>query len=189
MALGPRCGRISLDDFYRDRSHLAPRRRDRLNFDRPDSIDWVEVEKVLRNLMKGRPTSVPCYDFATHCRLRRTQTALPKPIILVDGLWVLRRLSIQNLFSFRIFIECPSATRLKRRLARDLLSRGRTRASILRQFRKTVEPMHQKFVAPQLRRADLVLRSGINATDVAQVASRLRPLLQTNSARSSRPNR
>jgi uridine kinase len=95
----------------------------------------------------------------------------------VDGLWLLRRLAIRRLFSFRIFIECSSQTRLKRRLGRDLLSRGRTRSSVLRQFRKTVEPMHKKFVAPQIRRADLVLRPGINSTDLAQVASRLKPWL------------
>jgi uridine kinase len=185
-SLGRPAGRLSLDDFFRDRSHLPARRRDALNFDRPEAIDWKAFERVLRILANRLPAQAPCYDFKTHCRLKRPRILQPKPVILVDGLWLLRRPSIRRLFSFRIFIECPGQTRLNRRLRRDLCSRGRIRASVLRQFRQTVEPMHKKYVVPQARWADLVLRSELRSAEVREIASLLKKWrsLQSNSRRS-----
>src|SRR6267154_550913 len=159
--LGPGAVRLSLDDFYKDRSHLPPARRQTLNFDRPNAIDWPALEEVLRDLLNSRRATVPQYDFKSHARLSRSRTLNPGPVILVEGLWLLRRLSIRRLFPIRIFLHCPVRTRLRRRLQRDLRARSRTRDSVLSQFRQTVEPMHKKYVAPQIRWANLVLRSGV----------------------------
>jgi uridine kinase len=168
--LGPECARLSLDDFYLDRSHLPPQRRETLNFDRPQAIDWRLLEQALANVLRGRPTRVPAYDFRTHTRLPRHGILRPAPIILVEGLWLLRRPSVRRLFEFKIFLECPMRTRLHRRVQRDLLTRARNRLSVSRQFRRTVEPMHGRFVAPQIRRADLVL-STTRSIDVKTIAS------------------
>ena len=169
-ALGRKALRISLDDFYLDRSHLSPSRRAKLNFDHPRAIDWVGFEKALRDLRAGRATRIPRYDFSTHCRLPVRRLLHAKPVLLVDGLWLLRRKSLRKLFDFKIFLECPSATRFQRRLSRDLLSRGRTRASIRKQFRTTVEPMHRRFVQDQKRLAGMVVRT-CDPREVTKVAA------------------
>jgi len=167
---GPGAERLSLDDFYKDRSHLSRARREVLNFDRPNAIDWAALEKVLENLLNARPACVPIYDFQTHTRLSRSRILKARPIMLVEGLWLLGRRSIRRYFSFRIFLQCPARTRLRRRIQRDLRFRKRTRESVLYQFRETVEPMHKKYIAPQSRWADVVLRSDFGVIDAQNIA-------------------
>jgi uridine kinase len=171
--LWPNAVRVCQDAFYRDRSHLSPARRALLNFDRPEAIDWVLLEKTLRALASGRSTQVPCYDFGSHYRLRRNVRLAARPIVLVDGLWLLRRPSLRRLFKVRLFLDCPARTRLERRLKRDLASRGRARASVLRQFRATVEPMHAKYVLPQTRWADVLLDGQCDAATVRGLSEML----------------
>lgn len=172
--LSPNARRVSLDDFYRDRSHLPVVRRARINFDQPGSIDWIGFETAVRRLAAGRNARIPQYDFKTHSRLRTRKTVSPKPIILIDGLWLLRRRSLRTLFQVRIFIECPTRIRLQRRLERDVGLRGRTAASVRRQFRETVEPMHRLHVAPQSRYADVVIRGTCSPKDIRRLARRIR---------------
>jgi uridine kinase len=171
--LGRKAARLSLDDFYRDRSYLPAARRARINYDHPRAIDWLEAERVLRNCAAGRPTLVPSYDFGRHSRLATRKLFRPRPIILVEGLWLLRRRSWRGLFGVSLYLDCPAPVRLARRLARDLRTRARTRASVLEQFKKTVEPMHRRFVEPQARLADVVLRDGWGKADVGRLAARL----------------
>jgi uridine kinase len=173
-ALGPKAARISLDDFYRDRSRVPPARRAKINFDHPRAIDWPAVERALRHLRAGRGVRLPRYDFKTHCRLRKKKILPARPIVIMDGLWLLRRPSLRRLFDHRIFIDCPTRLRWRRRLARDLRSRGRTRASVQQQFRETVEPMHIQFVAPQKELADMVLPHNFSRADVRRLARELR---------------
>jgi uridine kinase len=173
-ALGNNAGRLSLDDFYRDRSHLAPVQRARINFDRPSAIDWPTFERVLENCLHWRKTRVPCYDFKTHCRLPRSGIFEPKPIMLVEGLWLLRSPRIRKFFGFRIFLDSPIRLRLRRRLARDVADRGRSPKSVQDQFRKTVEPMHRKFVLPQIHWSDVVIKGSRSDRDVAKLTALLR---------------
>ena len=176
-ALQPHAARLCLDDFYLDRSHLSPAQRTRLNFDLPQAIDWRRLDKVLKAALAGRAIRVPLYDFKTHCRLEREQVLTPKPIILMEGLWLLRRPGTRRLFCLSIFLESPARTRLRRRIARDLVSRGRTRLSIERQFRESVEPMHARYVAPQACLADYVFEGNCNARQVRGLVERLKGLL------------
>jgi uridine kinase len=178
QALAPRAASLCQDDFYRNRSHLSFARRARLNFDHPRAIDWLRLERVLRGVLSGRTPRVPCYDFKTHTRLQKEKLLEPKPIILLEGLWLLRRPLIRRLSSLSIFLECPPGTRLRRRLARDMASRGRTRASIERQFRSAVEPMHVRHVAPQARLADLVFKKNCSPTQLQKLVKRLKEFLR-----------
>jgi uridine kinase len=174
-ALGSNTGRLSLDDFYRDRSHLSPVQRARINFDNPAAIDWTAFEHALNSCLRSQRTQIPQYDFRTHCRLLRSKTLKPKPIMFVEGLWLLRSRT-RKLFSFSIFLDSPMRLRLRRRLARDLTVRGRSRRSIQEQFRRTVEPMHRKYVAPQLRRADIVLPADWDEHDVLRLVTAVRTI-------------
>lgn len=156
-ALAPHTVRLSLDDFYRDRSHLSPQRRARINFDQPGAIDWAATETAIYALARGRSARVPTYDFKTHRRARTKRILHPRPIVLIEGLWLLRRRSLRRLFPVRIFVRCPARLRFRRRLERDRRSRGRTEASVRAQFRNLVEPMHRLYVAPQRRWANVIL--------------------------------
>ena len=173
-ALAPRVTRLSLDDFYRDRSHLSPARRARLNFDHPRAIDWEQVESVLNALLAGRSARVPSYDFKTHSRRASLITVRPRPLIVMEGLWLLRRSAIRRLASLSIFLDCPCRLRLRRRLLRDMAARGRTRDSIQEQFNKLVEPMHVRYVASQAGFADIVFRAAPGNREVCDLAKRLR---------------
>jgi uridine kinase len=178
-ALNPDAARLSLDDFYRDCSRIRPERRERMNFDHPRAIDWPEMEKVLDDLRAGRAARLPCYDFKNHCRLAARNTLAHKPVVLVDGLWLLHRRSLRRVFALKIFVDCPVRTRRGRRLTRDLRSRGRTRASVLEQLQTTVEPMHARFVAPQQKWADVVLRHNFGAREIRRLVRQLRERLDS----------
>jgi uridine kinase len=150
---------LSLDDFYLDQSHLAPDKRDQVNYDHPDAIDWRLAEAAMLGCRAGRAVYVPRYSFVTHTRRKTFKMVLPTPVILVDGLWLLWRPHLRRLFDLRIYLHCPAQLRLNRRLDRDTAARGRDVRSIRRQFQTTVAPMHKRFVAPQARWADVVLRN------------------------------
>jgi uridine kinase len=177
-ALEPHVSRISLDDFYRDLSHLRPRARERVNFDHPRAIDWSCLERALKNLMKGSRASLPQYDFETHCRRPVWKSWRPRSIVVCEGLWPLRRPAVRKLFHLRVFLECPAALRLRRRLERDVRQRGRKPALVLQQFRKHVTPMHRRFVAPQARHANVVLRSPLSGASLRRLAEVLRELME-----------
>ncbi|MGO8701323.1 MAG: uridine kinase [Limisphaerales bacterium] len=170
--------RISLDDFYLDQSHLPRRLRDRVNFDHPRAIDWRLAEAVLRACRDGCDVQLPRYSFRTHARLKNSKVLTPKAVILVDGLWLLRRPRLRRLFDLRIFVHCPGRLRLQRRLERDLAGRGRDEVSVRRQFQETVAPMHGRFVAPQAVWADLILRQPVDHKKVARLAGRIENLLR-----------
>lgn len=173
-AFGKEAGRISLDDFYRDRSHLKPAVRNHINFDHPRAIDWPEFEKVLRHCHQGKAALLPQYDFATHSRKPARRVFKPKSFIVVDGLWLLWRPGVRRHFDCTIFLDCPEKARLQRRLARDCSERGRDVASIKEQFTKTVAPMHERFVAPQKSRAKIIFCKPPTEKDVRRLVKLLR---------------
>ena len=168
--LAPDAACLSLDDFYFDRSYLTPGRRARLNFDHPLAIDWKRLSRALRALRGGRPAHVPTYDFSTHCRRPQHRLIEPKSVLLIEGLWLLHRRELRPLFDFSIFLNASRQRRFERRLYRDVSERGRSRASVQEQFRRTVEPMHRKYVAPQARWADLVVSKACSIRQIAQIA-------------------
>jgi uridine kinase len=174
---GARAARVSLDDFYRDRSNIAPARRHQINYDHPQAIDWPLFECWLRACRSGSAEPLPRYDFETHTRLAEYVELLTPPLILLEGLWLLRRPHVRELIDFSIFVECPDDIRLKRREKRDVEERGRSPISVRRQFAKFVLPMHERYVAPQARWADMVLTYPIGESDVYRVAIRLGALL------------
>jgi len=170
---GP-AARLSLDDFYRDRSNLSPTRRAAVNYDHPRAIDWRLVEQVLRDCQAGRLTRLPRYNFASHARLQDQEQWMPMPVILMDGLWLLWRPAVRQLFDVRIFLSCATQLRLERRVARDSAERGRSPESVRDQFWKTVAPMHDRYVAPQARWADIVVTQPPSETEIQHLLGLLR---------------
>lgn len=152
---------ISLDDFYRDLSHLRLSERERINFDHPDSIDWPLFEGVLSQLRNGVTSLAPRYDFGSHTRLSKWEPRRPRPFIFVEGLWPWRSPRVKGLFDLRVFLDCAEWLRWKRRLARDGTERSRASDSIREQFWNVVAPMHDRFVEVQKACADLVIEQPI----------------------------
>lgn len=176
---GKESARLSVDDFYRDLSHLSLGQRDRVNFDHPRAIDWEALGAVLKECASGRELRLPRYDFRTHSRVLSGEGWSPKPLVFVEGLWILRRPAIRRLFDFKLYIECPAEVRLRRRIERDVLERGRTEESVRRRFEREVAPMNERYVAPQARWADMIIQSPPREEDIEALAEKLRELLRT----------
>jgi uridine kinase len=172
--IGKEAGRVSLDNFYSDRSHLPPARRARINFDHPRAIDWTLFEATLSRVRNGDLLRIPQYDFATHTRLQEWEVYKPRAVLLVDGLWLLHRRPIRQMFSFTIFLDCSASLRLQRRIQRDLLERARSEESVRQQFARCVAPMHDRYVAPQKERADLVISNVPSAKQIDALAEQIR---------------
>ena len=181
--LGPLAGVLSLDDFYRDLSALPPRERNRVNFDHPDAIEWSLFHACLRRLRRGESVALPRYNFATHTRHPRGRVWRPRGIVLLDGLWLLHRPELRRLYDLSVFCACPAELRLARRLARDQRERGRSRASILRQFRTQVAPMHDRFVEPQAALARRRVGPEITREELAKLEADVRYCAQVQNRR------
>jgi uridine kinase len=181
--LGKEAALLRLDDFYLDRSNLSLARRSQINFDHPRAVDWTEFEQVLLQCKAGQAVRAPRYDFTRHCRHERTAWLRPRPIVLVEGLWLLRRASIRRLFALRIYLGCPSSVQLRRRLRRDARERGRSPAVIRKQFFARVAPMAERYVAPQARWADEILTSPVRPGRIDRLVERLRGVLLAGTER------
>jgi uridine kinase len=174
--LGDKATHLQLDDFYRDRSHLPMARRGHLNFDIPEAIDWAQLEQVLHACRTGRRPDVPRYDFSTYCRESCPQSWQPKPLVFVDGLWLLRSPAIRRQFSLKIYLDAPEELRRSRRFERDVAERGYTREVVEQRYR-TAASMHERHVAPQKKWADLVLRQPFDESELNGLANQLWSLL------------
>lgn len=172
-ALGAAASRLSLDDFYLDHSSLPPAEREEINFDHPDAIDWLRFEEVLADCRSGRPTRIPRYHFATHTRRPFCENFTPAPLVLVDGLWLLWHPRIHEWFDLKIYLDCPAPLRLERRLARDTAERSRSSDSVRAQFWNHVAPMHDRFVAPQAKWANLILPAPLGESSLRQLIETL----------------
>lgn len=175
--LGEHACHLALDDFYRDRSHLPLARRTQLNFDVPQAIDWEGAERVLRDCRTGQATRVPRYDFATYSRVEAREPWRPRSVVLAEGLWLLRPPGLRPLFDLKIFLDTPAALRLARRVSRDTAERGYSSQEVRQRLTTTVLPMHDRYVEPQRRWADLVLSQPFREADVQLLADRLWDLL------------
>ena len=148
---------LQFDRYYRDQGHLDVEKRALVNYDHPDSLDHELLIKHLDSLSQGSPINAPIYDFATHTRTEQTKKIEPKEFVIVDGILILAFSEIRERLTFKIFIDTPEETRLKRRIARDMSERGRTEESVRNQFKASVQPMHKKFVQPFRDLTELII--------------------------------
>jgi len=165
---------LEQDAYYRDLSHLPPADRARVNFDHPAALDVDLLAAHLRQLAAGQPIARPRYDFTTHTRRPETDRLTPRPVVLLEGHLILAEPRIRRWLDLKVFVEADPDLRFIRRLRRDLEERGRTLESILTQYLTTVRPMHQQFVEPSRRFADLILSGeGPVAAGVEQILAKL----------------
>ena len=147
---------IQQDSYYRDLSHMQFSERERVNFDHPSAVDFELLVSHLGELKRGRKVFVPVYDFSSHTRRPKVVPVSPSPLIFVEGIFVLHHEPLRTQFDLKIYLDAGSEIRLQRRVSRDLKERGRSEASVMRQYEETVLPMHREYVAPSSRHADFV---------------------------------
>lgn len=166
------------DAYYRNLNHLPFEERKQVNFDHPDSLETELLIHHLHQLRGLQPVEVPVYDFTTHRRTSQTRHVDPRPIILVDGILIFVEPKLRDLFDVKIFVDTPADVRFIRRLQRDIEHRGRTLESVIEQYQRTVRPMHEEFVEPSKRYADVIIpEGGLNMVAMDMVVARIRALL------------
>jgi uridine kinase len=148
---------LPLDAYYFDLSDRPLEERARFNFDVPAALDHELFLQQLTDITQGRAIEVPVYDFATHSRTTRTERIEPQPFIVVEGLFVLYWADVASLFGTRIFVDLGDDVCLQRRIRRDVVERGRTAESVVKQCAETVTPMAQLYVRPTRQHADIVV--------------------------------
>lgn len=151
---------------------------DTADFDHPDSLETDLLVHNVRELLAGRPTQLPVYEFRSHRRADHTQTARPAPLLLVEGILTLHHPGLVQAADLRVFVDAPADIRLARRVRRDLAKRGRTPESVLDRYLQMVRPAHERFVEPSRRHADVVLLGhGDFDTSLRALEAAVRPLL------------
>jgi uridine kinase len=169
---------ISHDSYYRNFEGLSPDERHHINFDHPDSLESELLARHLDVLVKGAAVEVPLYDFATHSRKTETQRVEPRKVIIVEGILVLYEPELRKRIDIKLFVDTPADIRFVRRLMRDIKSRGRSVESVIEQYVTTVRPMHEEFVEPSKRHADLIIpEGGENMVAIDAIIARVERLL------------
>jgi uridine kinase len=150
-----------------------------VNFDHPNSLDTEYLIKHVKQLRAGNPVDLPVYDFSTHSRTEKTIPITPHRVIVVEGILIYAEPELRPLFDLKIFVDTDSDLRFIRRLQRDMSERGRTPESVIKQYMKTVRPMHLEFVEPSKRYADVIIpEGGFNTAALDMVAARIEEMLR-----------
>ena len=165
---------VEQDAYYKDLGHLPLEERKKVNFDHPDAFDTELMVAQLRLLLSGQPVDRPTYDYPAHTRAAATVRVVPRDVILVDGILLFADARLRPLFDIKVFVDVADDVRFIRRLQRDVVERGRTMDSVIRQYLTTVRPMHLEFVEPSKRWADIILpEGGLNLVGVEMIVSRV----------------
>ena len=166
------------DCYYKDRSHLPPEERAKINFDHPDALETELLVQHLKELRDGHPIGVPVYDFTTHTRTSQTQRVELCPVILVEGILIFADDALRGMMDVKIYVDTDADIRFIRRLERDITERGRTVRSVIDQYLATVRPMHLEFVEPSKRYADVIIpEGGFNPVALDMVVARIEAMI------------
>ncbi|GAA0258894.1 uridine kinase [Halobaculum roseum] len=154
--------RIPLDNYYRDLSHLDLEERAEVNYDHPDAFEWELLREHLETLLSGNSVEMPQYDFEIHNRKEETETVEPTDVIVVEGILALYDEEINDMLDLRLYVETDADVRILRRIERDVVDRGRDLEGVIDQYLSTVKPMHEQFIEPSKKHADLIIPEGAN---------------------------
>jgi len=169
---------IGHDCYYKAHDNMPFAEREKLNYDHPQSFETERMVQDVKDLRAGRTVERPVYDYSIHNRARETVTVQPKRVLMLEGILVLESEALRNLMDLKIFVDTDADERLMRRITRDTAQRGRSVESVLRQYRTTVKPMHEQFVEPSKKYADLIIpRGGKNTVAVAILKQYLKKIL------------
>lgn len=151
---------INHDSYYKRHDEISYEERCKLNYDHPDSFDTALLVEHLNLLREGHAVQVPVYDYTIHNRSDKTVEVAPAPVIIVEGILIFTAPELCDLMDLKVFVDTDADVRILRRIVRDVKKRGRTLDSVVTQYLTTVKPMHEQFVEPSKRKADLIVPEG-----------------------------
>ena len=151
---------LSHDNYYRRNDHLTYEQRCLINYDEPAALETDLMARHLDALRHGQSIQCPVYDFSRHNRSDKTIEIAPKSVIIVEGILIFENQELRDLMDIKIFVDTDADVRLCRRIKRDVNKRGRSLESVLEQYQTTVKPMHEKYVEPSKKYANLVVLEG-----------------------------
>lgn len=157
---GDKISLLSHDFYYRDRSGLSYEERCKVNYDHPDAFETDLMIQHVKDLKAGKSVLHPVYDFTVHNRAEQLEEVKPTSVIVVEGILIFENEELRNLCDTRIFIDVPADIRILRRVKRDIVKRGRTIESVMNQYLTTVRPMHELYVEPTKKYADIIIPDG-----------------------------
>lgn len=170
---------IDQDSYYRNLEDIPFRDREARNFDHPDAFDHELLKRHIRELLDGRPIEQPIYDYSEHRRLGETRHIGEHLVIVLEGILIFVDPELRAMMDIKLFIDADPDVRFIRRLRRDLVERGRSVDSIVRQYEESVRPMHLQFVDPSKRHADVIIpEGGHNKVAIDLVKTKIRDLLR-----------
>ena len=166
---------LSHDNYYRRHDELTYEERCQINYDEPASLETDLMTHHLDCLRRGQAIDCPVYDYAAHNRSDETIRIEPRKVIIVEGIMIFENEALRNLMDIRIFVDTDADIRLCRRIKRDVNKRGRTLESVLTQYQRTVKPMHEQYVEPSKKYANLVVpEGGKNIVALEMIVDRIR---------------
>lgn len=151
---------VPLDSYYNDTSNMTEEERRAINFDHPDAFDWKLLIEHLKMLRSGEAVEQPIYDYLICNRLKETIHVEPKPVIIIEGIMTLLNKKLRDMMDLKIFVDTDPDERLIRNIQRDVVERGRTVDMVLDRYLKVLKPMHEQFIEPTKKFADIIIPLG-----------------------------
>ena len=160
QTFGPAITVISHDNYYKRHDELTYEERCKLNYDEPDALETDLMVAQLQLLREGKEILCPVYDFTVHNRSDETVCVKPERVIIVEGILIFENKALRDLMDIKIYVDADADIRICRRIKRDVNKRGRSLESVIIQYQETVKPMHEKYVEPSKKYADIVVPEG-----------------------------
>lgn len=171
---------LSHDFYYKNYPDLTFEERTKLNYDHPQSFDTDMMVDHVNMLKSGIPVERPVYSFVEHARLDETVRVMPSKVLIVEGILIFDHRELRELMDMKVFVDTDADLRLSRRLLRDVVERGRTMESVVNQYIQTVKPMHEEFVEPSKKYADVIIpEGGFNSVAVSMLIENIKSVIRS----------
>lgn len=151
---------VPLDSYYNDTSHMTEEERHQINFDHPSAFDWKLLHQQLADLRAGKAIEQPTYSYLKCNREPETIHVEPKPVVIIEGIMTLVDKKLRSLMDLKVFVDTDADERLIRNIQRDTIDRGRTVSMVVDRYLKVLKPMHEQFIEPTKRYADIIIPQG-----------------------------
>lgn len=169
---------ICHDFYYKAHPELTYEERTKLNYDHPAAFDTDMLVEHIRQLKEGKDVECPVYSFVEHNRTAETLPVSPSKVIIIDGILIFENEELRNMMDIKVFVDTDADLRLSRRILRDVRERGRSMESVISQYTNTVKPMHEQFVEPSKRYADVIIpEGGFNSVAVSMLIQSIRSIV------------
>lgn len=168
------------DYYYKSYPNLTYEERSKLNYDHPQSFDTDMLVEHIKYMKNGIPVKHPVYSFVEHNRTEQTVEVLPSRVLIIDGILIFENKELRDLMDIKVYVDTDADIRLARRILRDVQDRGRSMESVINQYITTVKPMHEEFVEPSKKYADVIIpEGGFNSVAVGMLIENIRSLIRS----------